>query len=127
MALSRPFLVSQSVHPASGPGQKSYPNRLDQTRPAGPCDGPGRGHHAQRRCHGAVDAFALKRQMPALWGHYVRQTFASREATAAHFGVTFQTACNWWDELHAPSSAVYAKASIEDGARLGAAMLGLRP
>ncbi|WDA11426.1 hypothetical protein [Paracoccus marcusii] len=29
-------------------------------------------------------------------------SFSSREACAVHFGVTFQTACNWFDALNAP-------------------------
>lgn len=123
MSLPRPSLVySRPGQPGAAAGQKSCPNRLDPVR--GPAPGAGRGRSAQaaRRCFGAVDAYHLKRSMPALWGRYVRQTFASREAVAAHFGVAFQTACNWWDELHAPSAAVYAKASIEDGAGLALVM-----
>lgn len=62
--------------------------------------------------------------MPSLWSRYVRGRFATREACADHFGVTFQTACNWWDEVCAPSSAAYAQAAIEDGAALNAVMVG---
>lgn len=45
---------------------------------------------------------------------------------APHFEVSFQTVCNWWDGMHAPASAIYARASLEDGARLHAVMTGAR-
>lgn len=95
-------------------GQKSFANPFDLP-PAG-----GRGRARDPRDVG----FYLRRNMAVLWGAYVRARFSDREACAAHFGVTFQTACNWWDGANAPASAVYARASIEDGARLHAAMVG---
>lgn len=94
-------------------GQKSFANRFD-------C----RAGETARRAR--VDGHWLRCNMAALWGRYVRLAFASREAVAAHYGVTFQTACNWWDESHAPAAAIYARASIEDGERLHAVMVGAR-
>jgi hypothetical protein len=34
---------------------------------------------------------------PDLWSRFIRRQFTSRDAVAIFFGVTFQTACNWWD------------------------------
>lgn len=116
MTLPRLSLVA-SADPAPDVGQKSCANLLDL-----PSQG-GRGRGDRRRARGV--GYDLRRMMPALWGRYVRATFASREGCAAHFGVALQTACNWWDDLHAPAAAVYARASIEDGARLHQFMVGV--
>lgn len=63
-------------------------------------DGRGRSRDAARRAHGRInpqrDAF-LRR-----WSLLMIASFASRESCAVHFGVTFQTACNWFDGNCAP-------------------------
>lgn len=84
MTLPRPVLVSSS-DPAPASGQKSCANPLDLP----PQGGRGRDRRGQR---GRDVGFYLRRNMPALWGQYVRGSFASREDCAAHFGVAFQTA-----------------------------------
>lgn len=116
MSSLRPRLVHSCAQPAAPSGQTSCPNRLDV-----PPGGRGWERRGQR---GRDVGFYLRRNMPALWGRYVRGTFASREDCAAHFGVAFQTACNWWDDLHAPAAAVFARATIEDGAALHKIMTG---
>lgn len=118
MTLPRPVLVSSCAQPATDGGQKSWANRFDL-----PPGGRGR---AGRRAAGRLDPHGLKRGMPVLWSRYVRSRFSCREACADHFGVTFQTACNWWDEVCAPAAAVYAQAMIEDGVRLHRVMVGAR-
>ena len=63
-------------------------------------DGRGRGRDAARRAHadhGTDRATFLRR-----WSLLMIASFASREVCAVHFGVTFQTACNWFDGLNAP-------------------------
>ena len=111
---SRSLTVAPAPEARPSGGQMSCRNPLDRAP-------------SRRRAGAArVDGFWLKRNMPQLWRNYVRATYRSREACAAYFEVTFQTACNWWDGLHAPSSAVYARASLEDGARLNRHMTGGR-
>ncbi|MDS9468192.1 hypothetical protein RGQ15_11505 [Paracoccus sp. MBLB3053] len=36
------------------------------------------------------------------WSHLMIASFGSREECAVHFGVTFQTACNWFDGMCRP-------------------------
>lgn len=123
MSFQRPMLVSSQPDLAAPSGQKSRTNHFVLQA------GRGRGRAAARRAHvqaTIADAYWLKQNLPSLWGEYVRGRFHTREDCAAHFEVSFQTVCNWWDGLHAPASAIYAKASLEDGARLHAAMTGAR-
>ena len=67
-------------------GQMSRDNLLD---------GRGRGVTAARRAHvhHGIDRDGFQRR----WSLLMIASFASREACAVHFGVTFQTACNWFD------------------------------
>ena len=64
-------------------------------------DGRGRSARAARRAHNHAHqtnrATFLRR-----WSLLMIASFSSREAVAVHFGVTFQTACNWVDALNAP-------------------------
>ena len=80
-------------------GQMSRPN-LSANPAANPFDGRGRGRAAARRAHGRIgsDREAFLRQ----WSLLMIASFASREACAVHFGVTFQAACNWFDGANAP-------------------------
>lgn len=63
-------------------------------------DGRGRSRDAARRAHAhhGTDRAAFLRR----WSLLMIASFASREVCAVHFGVTFQTACNWFDALNAP-------------------------
>ncbi|MDO5658316.1 MAG: hypothetical protein Q4G36_08340 [Paracoccus sp. (in: a-proteobacteria)] len=62
-------------------------------------DGRGRSPAARRRAHIAPpqrDDFTRN------WSLLMIASFARREDVAAHFEVSFQTACNWVDGLHRP-------------------------
>ena len=63
-------------------------------------DGRGRNRDAARRAHshhGTDRGVFVQR-----WSLLMIASFNSREACAVHFGVTFQTACNWFDGMNAP-------------------------
>ncbi|MFN3275467.1 MAG: hypothetical protein ACK41U_12405 [Paracoccus sp. (in: a-proteobacteria)] len=67
---------------------------------ASPFDGRGRTPAQARRAHvhhGTEREVFLRR-----WSLLMIASFDSREACAVHFGVSFQTACNWFDALNAP-------------------------
>lgn len=73
---------------------------IHQMSRAKPFDGRGRGRDAARRAHVSRDADrdAFLRR----WSLLMIGSFPSREACAVHFGVTFQTACNWFDAMNSP-------------------------
>lgn len=79
---------------AAQAGQKSHANRFDLGR--------GRSVRAARRAqilpltvtrHGAI----------VMWADLVARRCGTREACAAMFSVTFQTACNWFDGFSIPT------------------------
>lgn len=74
-------------------------SRLQMSQP-NPLTGRGRGHQAARRAH--VHHGADRDVFGRNWSLLMIASFSSREACAVHFGVTFQTACNWFDALNAP-------------------------
>ncbi len=86
------------------PMQTLRPTQRDgacrQMSHANPFDGRGRGRDAARSAHAghSTDRAAFLRR----WSLLMIASFASREVCAVHFGVTFQTACNWFDGLNAP-------------------------
>lgn len=82
--------------------QTSRPNPL----PKAIAGGRGRSRVAIRRAHGwgPCDPRTARAALPWQWQDFVTSNFASREECAVFFGVTFQTACNWFDGLVAPSS-----------------------
>lgn len=61
-----------------------------------------------RRVSGAVVDVHVAR---AAWADFVAQVTASREACADEFGVTFQTACNWFDGFSTPTGDKVMQAS----------------
>ncbi|MDQ7775280.1 MAG: hypothetical protein Q4615_04855 [Paracoccus aminovorans] len=62
-------------------------------------DGRGRSAAAARRAHACrPDAQDFLRR----WSLLMISSFGSREECAVHFGVTFQTACNWFDGICRP-------------------------
>lgn len=71
----------------------SYANVFDR-------DGRGRSASARRRAH--VHARPDRDRFLERWSLLMIASFPSREACAVHFGVTFQTACNWFDAMTAP-------------------------
>ncbi|KFI27794.1 hypothetical protein CN97_00870 [Haematobacter massiliensis] len=36
------------------------------------------------------------------WARFLQQNYARPEEVSVAFGVTYQTACNWWEGLHKP-------------------------
>ena len=62
-------------------------------------EGRGRSPAARRRAHvHHPDRTDFLRR----WSLLMIASFPSREACAVHFGVTFQTACNWFDAFNVP-------------------------
>lgn len=75
--------------PASRSSQMSHPKGFDLV-----VVGQGRG-----RRRPMITAHAAK----VLWAGLMERRCGSREETAVLFGVTFQTACNWWDGMSCPT------------------------
>ena len=80
---------SSLAHPALPRGQMSHANGFDR-----------RGRAGSRRGHAA--AMVDRNEATLFWSALVRRRCPSREACAVQFGVTFQTACNWWDGFSCP-------------------------
>lgn len=83
-------------HPRMPIGRVSY---------ASPFDGRGRSAIDHRRNHGAVGRLEPE-NFRRRWSLLLISNFASREICAVHFGVTFQTSCNWFDGLCTPTGDV---------------------
>lgn len=80
------------TQPNGGVRQKSHHDQFD---------GRGRSRESARRAH--IHAYQPDRaSFLRRWSLLMIASFSSREACAVHFGVTFQTACNWFDGLNAP-------------------------
>jgi hypothetical protein len=94
---------------ASGPGQSARPvGQMSHAKTFASRDGRGRGPAAARRVSGAiVDAHTAR----AAWAAFVASVTASREDCAVVFGVTFQTACNWFDGFSTPTGDKVMQAS----------------
>ena len=87
-------------------GQAASP-RLQMSRDRA-FDGRGRSAAAARRAHAN---FTLDREQFARhWSLLMIASFGSREECAVHFGVTFQTACNWFDGMCRPYGDAVAHA-----------------
>ena len=81
---------------------------MSHTNAFAPAGGRGRGRAAVRRVSGAVvDAHSAR----AAWAAFVASVTASREDCAVVFGVTFQTACNWFDGFSTPTGDKVMQAS----------------
>jgi hypothetical protein len=94
--------AGSSVQSARPSGQMSHTNAFEARR------GRGRGLPARRRVTGAVvDAHSAR----AAWAGFVAQVTGSREHCADVFGVTFQTACNWFDGFSTPTGDKVMQAS----------------
>lgn len=76
------------------PGQKSHANAFDRA-------GRGRSRAAHRRVQ--VAPVITRHEATVFWSDLMRRRLPSREACAVAFGVTFQTACNWWDGFSCPT------------------------
>lgn len=87
---------------ASHPSQRfSYdPPRAGEMSCRNPLDGGrGRDAHARRRVQLMRPA---RDQFQRDWSLLMIGSFASREACAVHFDVSFQTACNWFEGMCRP-------------------------
>lgn len=105
---SSPFARIAPAREAARPG--------GQTARANPLEGRGRSRVSARRAHGRLpEPHAFRAGMAARWGGWCRSRFRSREALAVHFGVTFQTACNWWNGERKPSGETVMLACLEWG------------
>lgn len=60
------------------------------------------------------DPDRMRFEFPDLWADYLRAHFRNPEAVSVAFGVTFQTACNWWNATHRPSGDKVALAALRD-------------
>ena len=105
MSRSAPALAASnpSARPA---GQMSHANWL------APAGGRGRSVRARRRVQGALgplDVCAAR----AAWARFVARVCGSREECAVVFGVTFQTACNWFDGFSTPTGDKVMQASAD--------------
>lgn len=105
--MKNPLTTAPQTRPSGMPAQMSRPN---------PFDGRGRSPAARRRAHAHADREAFMRR----WSLLMIASFDSREACAVHFGVTFQTACNWFDALNAPYGhhVDFAQASLPEYRRI---------
>ena len=94
--MSRPPLsLVHSGHAAANPGPASCPRVFDH--------GPrGRGRDAARRV--TVAPVISRHQAVTFWADLVARRCSTREECAVVFGVSFQTACNWFDGFTAPTA-----------------------
>ena len=103
------IIATSSDQPSKAPGQMSRPNVFR----GHPNEGRGAGRAAHRRVHGwRYDPLPYRAEFLDRWAALIRHLFVTREDVAAGFGVTFQTACNWWDGLNRPSGDKVALAAV---------------
>ncbi len=93
----RPSTAIARLHAAPAAGQNCIPNPLNRRRAS-----PRRAHGTLGPLPGRIDPHQLRAAMPVLWGQFLRRKFRRIEDVSIHFGVTFQTGCNWWGGLHRP-------------------------
>ena len=72
---------------------------------ASPFDGRGRTVADRLRNYGAIGRLEPE-DFRRRWSMLLIKNFATREICAVHFGVTFQTSCNWFDGLCTPTGDV---------------------
>lgn len=94
MTSRRPFLVPIPSEPVTESGQKSWSNVFD---------GRGRSRAAYRRTFHRPDPVRYRSEFQPRWSRLIELVFGSRDRCAAEMGVTFQTACNWWDGIARPT------------------------
>lgn len=57
-----------------------------------------------------LDPRGFRARFAHYWSEFLRANYRNPEQVAASFGVTFQTACNWWHGSNRPSGDVVALA-----------------
>jgi len=45
----------------------------------------------------------MRVEFPEMWSRYLRAEFRNPQAVCLAFGVSFQTACNWWNAVGRPT------------------------
>lgn len=91
---------------------------------ANPFEGRGRSRGAQRRAHGRVipapgaqatghEPDLYRAAFSDRWARLVRSCFRSRDRCARELGVTFQTACNWFDGASRPTGDKVALVALD--------------
>lgn len=127
MSSAKPFTVVRGGQPAMQRRQTSLPKVFEKAAPVG-----GRGRAGRRVADRAVLPRPRSLQVADVtraaaidrWIDLIARHCGSREACAAMFGVTFQTACNWFDGVSAPSAAAVFQAVDWWGADLAAPKRG---
>ncbi|MDP2495879.1 hypothetical protein Q8W25_17760 [Shimia thalassica] len=61
-----------------------------------------------------IDVYRLRVELPDRWSAYVVDRFGSYELAATFFGVTGQTAWNWFEGLNRPSADKMIMAQLSD-------------
>jgi len=108
--MTKPRMIATSaIHPDKALGQKSHPNVFR----GHPNDGRGAGRASHRRVHGwRYDPQPYRAEFLDRWAALICHLFVTRENVAAVLGVTFQTACNWWDGFNWHSGVCVALAAV---------------
>lgn len=57
-----------------------------------------------------LDPRSFRARFAFFWSDFLRANYRNPEQVAASFGVTFQTACNWWNGTNRPSGDIVALA-----------------
>lgn len=102
--VAAPFLKSKAA-----PYHAAVARVLDNDLPQGFGPQNGRGGGAPRclgprqPCH--VPSSLEHGEARAAWAKYVKATYGSREICAVETGCSFNTACNWFDEISTPHFA----------------------
>lgn len=74
----------------------------------------GRGRDAGRARYRPMPMAPVARDVwRAVWAKWMGLIFGSRERCAADMGVTFQTACNWFDEFSTPTGDKVMQFSLD--------------
>lgn len=60
-----------------------------------------------------LDPRGFRARFAHYWADFLHANYRNPEAVAHSFGVTFQTACNWWNGANRPSGDVVALAGRE--------------
>ena len=57
-----------------------------------------------------IDPRSFRARFASYWSDFIHANYRSPEEVSVSFGVTFQTACNWWHGTNRPSGDVVARA-----------------
>lgn len=107
---SKPRLVVSNSDPVRRAGPKSLPKLVDRPRVV---DGRGdAGRWVGNRRRSLVVAEVTRADAIDVWVALIARNCGTREVCAVMFGVTFQTACNWFDGVTAPSAAAVMQAVV---------------